>query len=55
MNATTAPDTPPADVSAPPRWKRWLVLSPLARIVIFVAILGALIFLLPETRGEELA
>jgi uncharacterized protein len=29
-----------------PRWKRWLVLSPLARIVIFVAIAGALIFLL---------
>ncbi len=29
-----------------PRWKRWLVLSPLARIVIFVAVLGALIFLL---------
>lgn len=29
-----------------PRWKRWLVLSPLARIVIFVAIAGALIFAL---------
>lgn len=29
-----------------PGWKRWLVLSPLARIVIFVAILGAMIFLL---------
>lgn len=29
-----------------PRWKRWLVLSPLARIVIFVAIFGALVFFL---------
>ena len=29
-----------------PRWKRWLVLSPLARIVIFLAIFGALVFLL---------
>lgn len=33
-------------MSTPPRWKRWLVLSPLARIVIFVAVLGAMIFLL---------
>jgi len=33
----------PADA---PRWKRWLVLSPLARIVIFVAIFGVLVFLL---------
>jgi uncharacterized protein len=32
--------------SGVPRWKRWLVLSPLARIAIFVAIAGALIFLL---------
>lgn len=46
MNATTAPDTPPGEASAPQRWKRRLVLSPLARIVIFVAILGAMIFLL---------
>ena len=29
-----------------PKWKRWLVYSPLARIVIFVAISGVLIFLL---------
>lgn len=28
-----------------PRWKRWLVLSPLARIVIFIAVVGALVFL----------
>jgi len=46
LNATTDPDTPPAQATATPRWKRWLVLSPLARIVIFVAILGAMIFLL---------
>ncbi|MDB5873151.1 MAG: putative metal-dependent rane protease [Ramlibacter sp.] len=32
--------------AAAPRWQRWLVLSPLARIVIFVAVAGALIFLL---------
>lgn len=41
MNApvlSTPPETPP--------WKRWLVLSPAARILIFVAVLGALIFLL---------
>ena len=29
-----------------PRWKRWLVLSPLARIVIFIALAGVQIFLL---------
>jgi membrane protease YdiL (CAAX protease family) len=46
LNATTAPDVSPGDASAPPRWKRWLVLSPPARIVIFVAMLGAMIFLL---------
>lgn len=46
MNATNAPDTPPGGAPAAPRWKRWLVLSPLARIVIFVAIMGAMIFLL---------
>lgn len=32
--------------AAAPRWKYWLVASPLARIVIFVAIAGGLIFLL---------
>jgi len=28
-----------------PRWKRWLVLSPLARIVIFIALAGGMLFL----------
>lgn len=36
----------PTDGLSAPRWKRWLVLSPLARIVIFVVLLGAMIFLL---------
>jgi membrane protease YdiL (CAAX protease family) len=39
---TIAPQPP----VGPPRWKRWLVLSPLARIVIFIALAGAQIFLL---------
>ncbi|MDP3761572.1 MAG: type II CAAX endopeptidase family protein [Ramlibacter sp.] len=46
MNAVAAPETPAGEAAAAPRWKRWLVLSPLARIVIFVAVLGAMIFLL---------
>lgn len=48
MNAPAAPDPQePAPAAVPaPRWQYWLVRSPLARIVIFVAILGALIFLL---------
>jgi uncharacterized protein len=48
LNAPAAPETPAGDTSpaAVPPWKRWLVLSPLARIAIFVAIAGALIFLL---------
>lgn len=46
MNVTASPDKPSGQVSSPPRWKRWFVLSPLARIVVFVAILGAMIFLL---------
>jgi uncharacterized protein len=46
LNVTAAHDTPTGEVSTPPRWKRWLVLSPLARMVIFVAVLGAVIFLL---------
>lgn len=48
MNAPAVPDTPHADeaVAARARWQRWLVRSPLARIAIFVAVTGALIFLL---------
>lgn len=48
MNTPADPETPPAgaDTVAAPRWQRWLVFSPAARIVIFVAIAGALIFLM---------
>lgn len=46
MNATASPESAAGQAAVAPRWKRWLVLSPLARIVIFVAILGAMIFLL---------
>lgn len=46
MNAPATPELPAGQAAAVPRWKRWLVLSPLARIVIFVAMLGAMIFLL---------
>lgn len=48
MNTHYAPVSPETGTGAvpAPRWKYWLVRSPLARVVLFVAILGALIFLL---------
>ena len=46
MNATAAPESPAGEAAAAPRWKRWLVLSPPSRVAIFVAVLGAMIFLL---------
>ena len=47
MNETATPGSPlPAGALPASRWKYWLVHSPLARILLFVAILGALIFLL---------
>jgi hypothetical protein len=45
----TAFSTPPQA----PRWKRWLVYSPLARIVIFALVMGACAF--AGTRGLKLA
>jgi len=46
VNVPATPESPATGAAAAPAWKHWLVSSPLARIVIFVAIAGTLIFLL---------